>query len=127
MAGETDFDLLAASLRAEAGDLEAFVEAFATKLELSFPGQVDVKRKGGLLGGRKRVERVAVTLDNQSFELDHDQASVSCRVRSVVRGIALKNEELPLERFIDEVSAALVKAADETTRGREALQRLLES
>jgi len=127
VAGETDFDLLAASLRAEAGDLEAFVEAFATKLELSFPGQVDVKRKGGLLGGRKRVERVAVTLDNQSFELDHDQASVSCRVRSVVRGIALKNEELPLERFIDEVSAALVKAADETTRGREALQRLLES
>ena len=47
-------------------------------------------------------------------------------MRSVVRGIALKNEELSLERFIDEVSAALVRAADETTRGREALQRLLE-
>ena len=126
MADGTDFDLVAASLRAETGDLEAFVEAFATKLEISFPGHVEVKRKGGLLGGHKRVERVAVTLDNQSFELEHDNASVTCRVRSVVRGIALKNEELTLERFIDEVSAALVRAAEETTRGREALQRLLE-
>jgi hypothetical protein len=121
-----DFDLLAASLRADAGDIEAFVEALATKLEASFPGHVQVDRKGGLLGGRKRVERMAVELESDVFELAREHAQVGCRRRTVVRGIALKSEELPLERWIDELSAALLRAAGESDRSRAALQRLLQ-
>lgn len=123
----SDFDLVAASLRAEARDLEAFVEALATKLELSFPERVRVDRRGGLLGGRRRVERVAVDLDEHSFQLEREHAAISCRRRSVVRGIVLKNETLPLEQWIDELSAALTRTAGETERGRRALQRLVES
>ena len=51
MADTDDLDLLAASLRADAGDLEAFVEALAVKLEAALPDQVEVERRGGLLGG----------------------------------------------------------------------------
>ena len=47
MAGAEDLDLLAASLRADAGDLDAFVEALAAKLEAALPGQVEVERRGG--------------------------------------------------------------------------------
>jgi hypothetical protein len=122
----SDFDLLAASLRADATDLEAFVEALATKLEASFPGLVRVERKGGLLS-KKRVERLAVALGDHSFELERDGGSVSCRRRNVVRGIALKNEELGVERWIDDLSAELLRAANESERGRLALQRLLET
>ena len=49
MAGADDLDLLAASLRADAGDVDAFVEALAVKLEAALPGQVEVERRGGLL------------------------------------------------------------------------------
>ncbi len=70
MAGPEDLDLLAASLRADAGDLDAFVEALAVKLEAALPGQVEVERRGGLLGGRKRVRRIQVTLGDQRYELE---------------------------------------------------------
>jgi len=51
----------------------------------------------------------------------------SCRRRNVVRGIALKNEELSVERWIDDLSAELLRAASESERGRLALQKLLEA
>lgn len=127
MSEGSDFDLVAASLRAETRDLEAFVEALATKLEGSFPERVRVERKGGHLGGHRRVERLAVELDEQSFELDKEHAELNCRRRNVVRGIVLKNQTLPLEEWIDELSAALARSAAATERGRQALQRLLES
>jgi hypothetical protein len=122
-----EFDLLAASLRADASDVEAFVEALATKLEVSFPDRVDVERKGGRLGGRKHVARMTVTLADRSFELEHDHADVSCRRRNVVRGIVLKSEELTLDEWIADLSHVLTQVAGETERGRAALQRLLES
>jgi len=123
----SEFDLLAASLRAESRDVEAFVEALAAKLEGAFPERVRVERKGGHLGGRRRVERVTLELDEHSFELEREHAQVNCRRRNVVRGIVLKNVTLPLEQWIDELSEALARTAGETERGRQALQRLLES
>ena len=40
------FELVAASLRADATDLAAFVEALAVKLEGALPGSVRVERRG---------------------------------------------------------------------------------
>jgi hypothetical protein len=53
-----DFDLLAAQLRADLGDLDAFLSALAAKLEASFPEACEIERGGGFLRGPKRVERV---------------------------------------------------------------------
>lgn len=121
---ETDFDLLAASLRADAGDMRAFVEALAAKLQGAFEARVRVERKGGVLGP-KRVHRIALELGDDEYELVHDDGRVECRRRTVVRGIALKNEELPLDRWIDDVSRTLVEEARSSERGRAALERLL--
>ena len=118
-----DFDLLAASLRADAVDLKAFVEALATKLEGSFPERVRVERAGRL--GPKRVKRVAVELDDDSYELEHDGGRVTCRRRNVVRGIALRNQELDLDAWIDELSRGLLVESERSERGRLALERLL--
>lgn len=125
MSAEPDFDLLAASLRADAGDVRAFVEALAVKLEGAFPARTRVERKGSLLGGRKRVRRIEVELGEQRYELAEEDGGVACARRSVVRGIALKNERLELDAWIGELSRALVEEADRTGRGREALGRLL--
>jgi len=121
----SDFDLLASSLRADATDLRAFVEALATKLEGAFGERTHVERSGFL--GPKRVRRIAVRLGDDEFSLRHEDEHVDCGRRTVVRGIALKNEELPLDAWIEELSRGLVDAASETERGRAALQRMLES
>jgi hypothetical protein len=124
--GASEFDLVAASLRADAGDLRAFVEALAEKLSVSLPGGVKVDRKGSFLGGPKHVRRIALQLGDEQLELEHDSGRIACRRRTVVRGIALKNEEIDLDAWIDAVTHALVEEAQASERGREALARLLQ-
>jgi hypothetical protein len=126
MAGPGDLDLVAASLRADADDLDAFVEALAVKLEGALPDQVQVERRGGLLGGNKRVRRIEVTLGEQRYEIEPERGRVTCRRRSVVRGIALKTQELDLDACIAALSKDLVEESERSERGREALARLLE-
>jgi hypothetical protein len=121
-----DLDLVAASLRADAADLDAFVEALAVRLEGALPSQVEVERKGGLFGGGKRVRSIAVNLGDQRYEADVDRGRVTCRRRSVVRGIALKTQELDLDAWIDALSRDLVEEGERSERGRQALSRLLE-
>jgi hypothetical protein len=126
MAGDADLDLVAASLRADAADLEAFVEALAVKLEEALPGQVQVERRGGLLGANKRVRRIEATLGDQRYELEYERGRVTGRRRSVVRGIALKTQELALDAWIAELSKELLQESERSERGRQALARLLE-
>lgn len=121
-----DFDLVAAQLRADIGDLDAFLQALAAKLEGAFPAAVEVERGGGFLRGPKRVERVTVTFGERTYSVERARAGVAARRAQVVRGVVLKREELPLETWVDELAGALTEVAGETERGRVALQRLLE-
>lgn len=120
----SDFDLLAASLRADATDMRAFVEALAAKLEASFPERTRVER-GGFLGG-KRVRKIECELGEDRYVVEHADGRVTTRRSKVVRGIALKNEELPIAEWIDALSRELVGEAGRSEQGRAALERLLD-
>jgi hypothetical protein len=117
------FDLVAASLRADAADVRVFVESLATKLEQSFPGRCRVKRAGML--GKGSVRQVTVELGDGRYELVHDNGAMSARRSSVVRGITLKSEELGVDEWIDSLAAEVVAEADRSERGRLALEKLL--
>jgi hypothetical protein len=52
---------------------------------------------------------------------------VACRRRTVVRGIALKSEELDVGAWVDALSADLVDEAARSERARIALQGLLDT
>jgi hypothetical protein len=122
-----DFDLVAASLRADSSDLETFVEALATKLEASLPGHVKIERRGSrFVPGARPVRSISVPLGDSTLELEHDAGRVSCSRRAVVRGIALRTEELPLGDWIDALSAALVAEAGSSDSARAALEKLLQ-
>jgi hypothetical protein len=125
VAGAPDIDALAASLRADASDTAAFLEALATRLEGALPGQVEVERKGRMFGGAKRVRRIAVRLGDTHYEIDGDGGGLTARRRSVVRGIALKSEELGVDAWIGGLSADLLELAQSSERGRAALERLI--
>src|SRR5277367_2323048 len=109
---DTDFDLVAASLRADSSDLEHFVEALAVKLTGSFPGHVQVERRRGLKPGPRPVTKISALLGDDGFELEHAAGVVVCRRRAVVRGIALRSEELELGPWLDALSRALVAEAE---------------
>lgn len=125
MSPVSQFDLLAASLRAETGDLKTFVDVLASKLAESFPQRVRVERAGRLFGGR--IKSLTVTLGDSHYELESDEGQVTCRRRNVVRGVALKTDQLTLEQWIDSMSEALTQVAAQTESDRVALGRLLGS
>lgn len=118
-----DFDVLAASLRADSSDLTTFVEVLATKLEGALPGATRVER-GGLFGP-KRVKRITVELGDERFDLTATGGKVEPMRASAVRGIVLKREPLSLDRWIEELSRRLAAEATESEQARLALQRLL--
>ena len=123
MGERADLDLLAASLRADAGDMRVFVEELARKLERSFPGRSRVRRSG--LMGKGPVREITVELGDARYELEHRDGSVVARRSSVVRGISLKSDDLGLDGWIDSLANDVLVEAERSERGRLALENLL--
>src|SRR3954452_15534718 len=126
MPADDDFELLAASLRADDVDFAAFVEVLAVKLEGALPQRTRVVRKRkGMLTLDKQVHRIEVDLADERYSVAYDGRSVDTRVAKVVRGIVLKTDEVPLESWTSALARALADEARESEQGRLALERLL--
>lgn len=117
------FEVLAASLRADARDLDTFLETLALKLSGSLPQSTKVEREG--FRGRGRVKSISVELANRRYGLERSSTAVTCLRASAVRGIVLKNEEVSVDEWIDSLARDLAEAAEQSDRGRLALDRLL--
>ena len=122
--GETDdFDLLAASLRADVSDLHTLVPVLGTKLAQALPSRVSLHH-GGFFGNGP-LDAFAVELGEWRFGLRTEHGQPLAERIHTVRGIALKTESIPLEEWIDALSAALAALATSSARDRAALLRLL--
>ncbi|HEX9038937.1 MAG TPA: hypothetical protein VF808_18285 [Ktedonobacterales bacterium] len=120
------FEILAASLRADAGDTVAFMEALATKLGGALPHRVRIERSGGLFSHGHPVRHIAVNLGDWEFAIAADPSGALSASRThTVRGIALKSESAPLDQWIEDLSASLADLARASLQDRIALQRLL--
>jgi hypothetical protein len=121
--GGLDFELLAASLRADTSDMRIWIEVLATKLERALPGRVQVHR-GGLFG-KRAVQQLEIELGawRLSLRVEH-QYPVAERIH-IVRGIALKTEQLPVDAWIICLSQALSELAATSAREQAAIQSLL--
>jgi hypothetical protein len=121
-----DLDLLAASLRVDSGDLGAFVESLAAKLEDVLPGRVKVTRSRAGLLGPKRVRRIALDAGDQRLELLRgDGEAIQMRCSRVSGGIVLKNDELDTDAWLAALGEALSAEAERSQQTRQALERLL--
>jgi hypothetical protein len=123
---EGSFDMVAAGLRADAADLDAFVEALAVKLEGALPGRVTISRHGGLFSRSKRVREISVDMGECRYNLVSNAGHLETTRRNEVRGIAIKSERLELDDWIAGLSSELEASARESADGRHALERLLE-
>ena len=119
----TDFDLVAASLRADASDTRSLTEALAAKLEGALPQQTRVERRSkGFLSRTKEVRRVEVDCGDYRYVLEPGRPATRAHE---VRGIVLKNESLGLDAWIDALARDLSEMARTSEDARLALERLL--
>lgn len=126
MSGDLDFDMVAASLRADAGDLGTFVEVLAGKLEAAIPGAVRVRRAGGLFRREHPVQEIHLTLGEWEFRLAAAPGGVPRAERAhTVRGIALKSEEMAVDAWLEALLQVLRVHAASSAAATESLQRLL--
>jgi hypothetical protein len=122
-----DFDLVAASLRADASDSRGFVEALAVRLEAALPAQTQVKRRSKrFLSAAKVVRLIEVDAGDNRYALEvDDRGGMEARRSAAVRGIVLKNDPLPVDEWIDSLARDLAEQARVSEQGRLALERLL--
>lgn len=118
-----DFDLLAAALRADMSDMPAWMAALATKLAGALPDRVAIQHGGWL--GNGPVNGVTADLGSWRYSLRMEHGRPLGERMHIVRGIALKTEPLPLDAWIDGLSAALAELAESSARERAAIMRLL--
>jgi hypothetical protein len=120
-----DLDTLMASLRADMNDAHAFLQALAARLDGAMPGQVEVQRGGGLFA-KKAVKRVELQLGDFHFRItDAGHGRLTAERVRVVRGVALRTEQVSVDEWLAGVVAELRTQAESSSRGREALERLL--
>ncbi len=120
-----DFDLFAASLRADSSDLSAFVESLAAKLEEAVPMRVRVERGRAGMFGPKTVRSLSVDLDDRRLELRTGSGGVQARCARLSGGIVLKSEVLETDVWLAMLTEALAAEAGRSEATRKALERML--
>ncbi len=120
------FELLAASLRADADDTLAFTEALATKLAGAFPHRVRVERAGGLFSHAHSVRHIAVSLGEWEYTLTHGSSGEVDTARThSVRGVTLRSEPLGMDEWISALGDELAALALRSAQDHAALRQLL--
>lgn len=103
------------------------IEVLASRLEQALPQLTFVERRkvGGFRSKRREVERIAVSLGEEQFELRCADAGARCTRHKVVRGITLSRQEMSMADWIAELNAAVARSAEVSEQDRLALGKLL--
>ncbi len=127
--GVAGFDMIAASIRADASDMETFFRVLVTKMADALGDRVTVKRAGGLLKRDRPVIGVEMDLTTAGAGLvlaaRREHSGVACTVARRVRGISLSTREVPMSEWIEELVAALADEAKRSQQTWSALHGLL--
>jgi hypothetical protein len=123
------FDMVAASIRADASDLETFFRVLVAKMADALGDRVTVKRSGGLLKRDRPVTGVEMDLTTGGggvvLTASRDHNAISCTVARRVRGISPSTKEVPMSEWIDELVAALAEEAKRSQQTWSSLHGLL--
>lgn len=120
------FSVAAELARSYAADQRDFFQGLALLLENALPEATEIERRGGFLS-KKTLHRIVVTLGGNRYVLeDPGRGSLQASRTHIVRGIALKTEEIAVEEWIAELSALLEESAQSSAAAREALSRMVD-
>jgi hypothetical protein len=128
VAEESDPGMLAASLaagltREYAGDREMFLSLLVEALQPALGERLRVQRSGWLRRDGP-IRRLELDMDAERFVLEVGKGGALSTTRQrMVRGIALKTEEMPVEEWLQAVATSLAEYARTHQQALEALKR----
>ncbi len=128
-----ELSVMAAMSTQNQADARSFLRSLATLLQSILPDEATVQRSG-LFGGDKRpVHRIELTLPHGEgvnsaarFTIeDSGHGPLVATRTNVVRGIALKTEQLPVADWNAAVAAGIARRAKDSLATRNALAGLM--
>ena len=127
---EQDIELLAAALRADGTDVAAFTRVVVATLAATLPaGLVDVERKRTMadrLSGRDgEPTAVRARFATRELELRHGPGGAETEIRTVVHGVVLSRQRVPVSEWVRALAEELNALAASSADARAALARLL--
>lgn len=131
-AGGMDIEMIAASLRADASDLDTYASVLLDTLGDAFPaGMVEVDRDrsmGDRLAGRPgTVSAVRLAFDDLTLQLQRGRGGrPEAWAVTTVGGVTISRKQLGLAEWSRRLADKLVNAAEESGEAAGALRRLLD-
>ena len=120
------FGVSAALSRQYSADERTFLELLAQMLERALPGEVEIKKHGALFG-KKTIQSVSIVLGNIRYTLeDPGRGSLVALKTKIVRGIALKTEEMTVKDILEEMGAGLEERMHTSSTARDALSQFVD-
>lgn len=118
--------LSGALARNYAQDARGFLPLLAATLVEALPDETEVQRKGGLFQREKPVVKLFVTLGDHLYTLeDVGRGPLLAQRVKIVRGIVLKTESMPVDSWLQELSAEIAARAQNNERAFFALRNLI--
>ncbi len=107
-------------------DQRAFLDLLASMLTQVLPQETEVKYKGGLFSAHKSVHQIRVQLSEWSYTLeDPGRGNLRATRTRIVRGIALKTEEIPVEEWVTALDKEIGERARKSAAARNALAKFI--
>jgi hypothetical protein len=114
----------AALAKSYASDEREFLALLGSLLESALDAETRIERRGLFGGGA--IQRIAIALGDYTYVIeDAGRGPLTAARKRVVRGVALKSEELPVPDWIDALGAAIEARATTSQRARDALSKLI--
>lgn len=104
-------------------DQAFFLDLLARTLQAALPNETEIKTRGFL---KKSLAAVYVDFGDYRYGFEKPERGpvIATRIK-VVKGIALKTEEMPIEQGLEELSLALEERAAKSAAARNALSATL--
>jgi hypothetical protein len=111
-------DQVAAGLALDRTNIETFLGHLARSLQEAVPQEVQVQASGAQIHG------IEVTLGGDAFVLRRDAGRVVSQYKKLVRGVALKTKDLPLEEWVTMLADSLARHANSNAQAGALAARL---
>ena len=110
-----DAGMIAAGMKLDLSNATAFLDRLAQTLETAVPERTKVQRQGS------HVASIELHLGADLFLARREPQGVLAQHKRLSRGIALKTATLPLDQWVQLMSAGLAGHANENARATQAL------
>ncbi len=123
--GGFDLDLAAATLQANAGDVQVLLTVLVEQLADVLGSRLVVARSGGRFRRGGEITSVSMAIGNDVLEAVAEHGSLRCTAGRMSGGIRIRTEPVGAAEWVKRVLEALRAEAEHSDAARQALERMV--